>query len=159
MILESRPHSSVESIDLRYKCFISSSSLHTSADVVSHNRWIANYHLHESLLQENEEEKLSKEEQDMAWEVYRKSLEWEEVQRVPIGESVPDPKPEVSKAENEKPELETWQLSTKLRNRFTKRQCTNLAHLLTLRSQRIKIGGYTVCGECARVVRWEDLKK
>lgn len=124
-----------------------------------HPRWIANYHLHESLLQENEEEKLSKEEQDMAWEVYRKSLEWEEVQRVPIGESVPDPKPEVSKAENEKPELETWQLSTKLRNRFTKRQCTNLAHLLTLRSQRIKIGGYTVCGECARVVRWEDLKK
>lgn len=124
-----------------------------------HPRWIANYHLHESLLQENEEEKLSKEEQDMAWEVYRKSLEWEEVQRVPIGESVPDPKPEVSKAEEEQPEVETWQLSTKLRNRFTKRQCTNLAHLLTLRSQRIKIGGYTVCGECARVVRWEDLKK
>ncbi|KAJ1409363.1 Transcriptional regulator ATRX [Sesbania bispinosa] len=56
------------------------------------------YHEHESLLQENEEEKLSKEEQDMAWEVYRKSLEWEEVQRVPLGESIPDQKPEMPTA-------------------------------------------------------------
>jgi transcriptional regulator ATRX len=131
--------------------------MHASADVVSHNRWIANYHLHESLLQENEEEKLSKEEQDMAWEVYRKSLEWEEVQRVPIGETVPEHKPEESKAE-EAQEPEKWTLSTKLRNRFTKRQCTNLAHLLTLRSQGIKFGRSTVCGECARPIRWEDLK-
>ncbi|KAJ9542426.1 hypothetical protein OSB04_028932, partial [Centaurea solstitialis] len=44
-----------------------------------HPRWIANYHEHESLLQENEDEKLSKEEQDMAWEVYRRTLEWEEL--------------------------------------------------------------------------------
>ncbi|KAK2402774.1 P-loop containing nucleoside triphosphate hydrolase superfamily protein [Trifolium repens] len=122
-----------------------------------HPRWIANYHLHESLLQENEEERLSKEEQDMAWEVYRKSLEWEEVQRVPIGEAVPEQKPEESKAE-ESQEPEKWTLSTKLRNRFTKRQCTNLAHLLTLRSQGIKFGRSTVCGECARPIRWEDLK-
>ncbi|KAL2526323.1 Transcription regulator XNP/ATRX [Abeliophyllum distichum] len=46
-----------------------------------HPRWISNYHEHETLLQENEEEKLSKEEQDMAWEVYQKTLEWEEVRR------------------------------------------------------------------------------
>ena len=38
-------------------------------------RWIANYHEHETLLQENEDEKLSKEGQDMAWEVYQKTLE------------------------------------------------------------------------------------
>jgi hypothetical protein len=29
-------------------------------------RWISGYHEHEALLQENEEEKLTKEEQDMA---------------------------------------------------------------------------------------------
>lgn len=122
-----------------------------------HPRWIANYHLHESLLQENEEEKLSKEEQDMAWEVYRKSLEWEEVQRVPLGESVPDQKEEVPKEEHN--ESEDFCISTKLRNRFTTRQCTNLAHLLTLRSQGIRFGSSTVCGECAQEIRWDNLKK
>lgn len=137
--------------------FIYFLSIYTSADVVSDdNRWIANYHLHESLLQENEEERLSKEEQDMAWEVYRKSLEWEEVQRVPLGESMPDQKPEESKAEHGV--LETCSISTKLRNRFTTRKCTNLAHLLTLRSQGVRFGSSTVCGECAQEIRWEDLK-
>ncbi|KAI3776388.1 hypothetical protein L1987_46168 [Smallanthus sonchifolius] len=52
---------------------------------------IANYHEHESLLQENEDEKLSKEEQDMAWEVYRRTLEWEEVQRNPTDGPEPGP--------------------------------------------------------------------
>ncbi|XP_054817178.1 protein CHROMATIN REMODELING 20 isoform X2 [Prosopis cineraria] len=120
-------------------------------------KWIANYHEHETLLQENEEEKLSKEEQDMAWEVYRKTLEWEEVQRVPLGESLPVQKPlepnaapSVSKTRSLSP--------TKLRNHFLTRKCTNLSHLLTLRSQGTKFGCSTVCGECAREIRWEDLK-
>ncbi|XP_061371328.1 protein CHROMATIN REMODELING 20 isoform X2 [Gastrolobium bilobum] len=124
-----------------------------------HPRWIANYHEHESLLQENEEEKLSKEEQDMAWEVYRKSLEWEEVQRVPLRETMPDQKPEIRNA-NAKPHVsETRSISpSKLRNRFATRKCTNLAHLLTLRSQGTKYGCSTVCGECAQQITWEDLK-
>ena len=42
-----------------------------------------NFHEHETLLQENEEEKLTKEEQDSAWEVFRRSMEWQQVQRVP----------------------------------------------------------------------------
>lgn len=122
-----------------------------------YNRWIANYHEHETLLQENEEEKLSKEEQDMAWEVYRKSMEWEEVQRVPLDESMPDQKPEVAVA---KPHVsETRILSPRLARRFSTRKCTNLAHLLTLRSQGVKFGKSTVCGECAHEIRWEDLKK
>lgn len=58
-------------------------------------RWIVKYHEHETLLQENEDEKLSKEEQDMAWEVYRKTVQWEEVQRVPLDESVIERKPDV----------------------------------------------------------------
>ncbi|KAL2325330.1 hypothetical protein Fmac_024388 [Flemingia macrophylla] len=124
-----------------------------------HPRWIANYHLHESLLQENEEEKLSKEEQDMAWEVYQKSLEWEEVQRVPLGESImPDQKPEMPNAVPHVSETCST-LPSKLSRRFATRKCTNLAHLLTLRSQGTKFGCSTVCGECAQEIRWEDLKK
>ncbi|WVY97407.1 hypothetical protein V8G54_029558 [Vigna mungo] len=123
------------------------------------DKWIVNYHEHESLLQENEEEKLSKEEQDMAWEVYRKSLEWEEVQRVPLGESiVPIQKPEIP---NDVPLVtETCNiLPSKLSRRFASRKCTNLAHMLTLRSQGTKFGCSTICGECAQEIRWEDLKK
>ncbi|KAK4282924.1 hypothetical protein QN277_014241 [Acacia crassicarpa] len=122
-----------------------------------HPKWIANYHEHESLLQENEEEKLSKEEQDMAWEVYRKTLEWEEVQRVPLGESLPVQKPQEPNAAPPAPK--TRSLSpTRLRNSFVTRKCTKLSHLLTLRSQGTKFGCSTVCGECAQEIRWEDLK-
>ncbi|KAL5138893.1 Transcriptional regulator ATRX [Glycine soja] len=125
-----------------------------------HPRWIANYHEHESLLQENEEEKLSKEEQDMAWEVYQKSLEWEEVQRVPLGESImPEQKPEMPIAMPQNVSESCSILPTKLSRRFTIRKCTNLAHMLTLRSQGTKFGCSTVCGECAQEIRWEDLKK
>ncbi|KAH9626618.1 hypothetical protein KSS87_020646, partial [Heliosperma pusillum] len=52
-------------------------------------RWIMNFHEHETLLQENEDEKLTKEEQDLAWEGFKRSMEsrrvpeWEEVRRVP----------------------------------------------------------------------------
>ncbi|KAK3157704.1 hypothetical protein QOZ80_2AG0126760 [Eleusine coracana subsp. coracana] len=41
-----------------------------------HNRWIAGYHEHEALLQENEEDRLTKEEQELAlseWEALRKA--------------------------------------------------------------------------------------
>ncbi|KAG5075854.1 hypothetical protein JHK84_057085 [Glycine max] len=123
-------------------------------------QWIANFHEHESLLQENEEEKLSKEEQDMAWEVYQKSLEWEEVQRVPLGESImPEQKPEMPNAMPQNVSESCSILPTKLSRRFTTRKCTNLAHMLTLRSQGTKFGCSTVCGECAQEIRWEDLKK
>ncbi|CAL0316620.1 unnamed protein product [Lupinus luteus] len=126
-----------------------------------HPRWIANYHEHETLLQENEEEKLSKEEQDMAWEVYRKSLqsEWEEVQRVPLAESIPVQKPEMPKTEpfvvSDSDPLTI--LKNKLRNRFFTRKCTKLVHIFTLRSQSIKRGCSTICGECAQEIRWEEV--
>jgi transcriptional regulator ATRX len=123
-----------------------------------YNRWIANYHEHESLLQENEEEKLSKEEQDMAWEVYRKSLEWEEVQRVPLGEPMHEEKPEMPTAMPRVSETRSIAVN-KITNRYTARKCTNLSHMLTLRSQGIKAGCRTICGECAKEIRWEDLKK
>ncbi|OMO96092.1 SNF2-related protein [Corchorus olitorius] len=124
-------------------------------------RWIANYHEHETLLQENEEEKLSKEEQDMAWEVYRKTIEWEEVQRVPIDESAAECRPAVPDVAPPEPDPETDQLPLPrglFRSRIVQRKCTNLAHLLTLRSQGIKNGCSTICGECAHEISWELFK-
>uniref|UniRef100_A0A5B7C3W7 ATP-dependent helicase ATRX n=1 Tax=Davidia involucrata TaxID=16924 RepID=A0A5B7C3W7_DAVIN len=124
-------------------------------------RWIATYHEHETLLQENEEEKLSKEEQDMAWEVYRRTFEWGEVQRFPVDESaterkpaaaliVPPPAPENS---------DSIQSKGSLRSRLVLRKCTNLSHLLTLRSQGTKVGCSTICGECAQEISWEVLHR
>lgn len=125
-------------------------------------RWIANYHEHETLLQENEEERLSKEEQDLAWEVYRRSLEWEEVQRVPLDESAPERKPAAT-SNMVPPAPKTSDTTTQprgiLRSRVVLRKCTNLSHLLTLRSQGTKAGCSTVCGECAQEIRWEDLNR
>jgi transcriptional regulator ATRX len=123
------------------------------------SRWISNYHEHETLLQENEEEKLSKEEQDMAWEVYQRTMEWEEVQRVPVNESACEQRAAVSSMPPPAPD-ETSSLSeSQMRNRLVQRKCTNLSHLLTLRSQGTKVGCSTVCGECAQEISWEDLNR
>lgn len=120
-------------------------------------RWIANYHEHETLLQENEEERLSKEEQDMAWETFRRSLEWEEVQRVSIDETATEPMPASSTVGVVEDNL--TQTKSSLRSRTVQRKCTNLAHLLTLRSQGTKPGSSTICGECAQVISWENLNR
>lgn len=109
----------------------------------------------------------------MAWEVFRKSLEWEEVQRVPIDESVPEIKTaavtETKSAAvpnvvppKPKPELESinsTEPTGAYRSRVVLRKCTKLSHMLTLRSQGTKLGSTTVCGECAQVLRWEDLNR
>ncbi|PON55513.1 P-loop containing nucleoside triphosphate hydrolase [Parasponia andersonii] len=120
--------------------------------------WIANYHEHETLLQENEEERLSKEEQDMAWEVYRRTVEWEEVQRVPLNETTTEQKPAAPGNARDEPEMSSLTQSN-LRNRIVPRKCTKLAHLLTLRSQGTKVGCSTVCGECAQEISWEILNR
>ncbi|KAJ4837536.1 hypothetical protein Tsubulata_045657 [Turnera subulata] len=135
----------------------------------SSDRWIANYHEHETLLQENEEEKLTKEEQDMAWEVFRRSLEWEEVHRAPVDDSTFQAEPPMATVA---PTPDTnglfeWSMGDPvhkpcnlepstgtLRNRVVLRKCTNLSHMLTLRSQGTKPGGTTVCGECAQEISW-----
>ncbi|KAJ8441166.1 hypothetical protein Cgig2_024895 [Carnegiea gigantea] len=124
-----------------------------------HQRWIMNYHEHETLLQENEEEKLTKEEQDLAWEVFRRSMEWQEVQRVPADESTFEQEqivkpPPVAPLKDSIPEP-----VINVRSRVPLRKCTNISHLLTLRSQGIKIGCSTVCGECALEISWEELNK
>ncbi|XP_057802086.1 protein CHROMATIN REMODELING 20-like isoform X2 [Salvia miltiorrhiza] len=134
-----------------------------------HPSWITNYHEHETLLQENEDEKLSKEEQDLAWEVYQKTLEWEEVRRVSPEEYIPEQQtaqnPLIAEPAVDPPPIPTPKRDYALERarqrhqyRYGLRHCTNLAHLLTLRSQQIKAGGHAICGECARVLHWEDLQ-
>ncbi|WOL15570.1 protein CHROMATIN REMODELING 20 isoform X1 [Canna indica] len=118
-------------------------------------RWIANYHEHETLLQENEAERLSKEEQDMAWQTYQKSLEWEEVHRI-----VFDDNDKVLNRDFSAETIASQPPQTKVRNRpVNQRKCTNLAHLLTLRSQGIKSGSTTICRECSQVISWENLNR
>ncbi|GFS30187.1 P-loop containing nucleoside triphosphate hydrolases superfamily protein [Actinidia rufa] len=128
-----------------------------------HPRWIAHYHEHETLLQENEDEKLSKEEQDMAWEVYQRTLEWEEVQRFPLDESAAEQKPAIPNVPPPRPVPDSSNKLKEskgiLRHRLVQRKCTNLSHLLTLRSQGTKVGCSTVCGECAQDISWEDLNR
>lgn len=161
-------------------------------------RWIANYHEHESLLQENEDERLSKEEQDMAWEMYRRSIEWEEVHRVPVngfmveqkaglhvpcdelmlqqnsavsGRPIPEPQsikqsvleqnaaisdipiPDPKSSRN----FQTKRVSMFRSLRSVPTKCTNLSHLLTLRSQGTKKGCSTVCGGCAQEICYDNL--
>ncbi|KAL7148380.1 hypothetical protein ABFS83_06G174400 [Erythranthe nasuta] len=136
-------------------------------DLISrhHPSWISNYHEHETLLQENEDEKLSKEEQDLAWEVYQKTLKWEEVQPVlTAGNCV--------QQQQQKKTSSSWRQPQMLVAKFpidqkpvlsnverARRNCTNLSHLLTLRSQGTKMGCSTVCGECDQEIRWEEIKK
>lgn len=134
-------------------------------------RWIANYHEHESLLQENEDERLSKEEQDMAWELYQRSLEWEEVHRVPFngsaierkptqhvpfGEFALERNPAVSDIPIHVPESSNLRQAQRVsRNRSTLQKCTDIAHILTLKSQGTKRGCSTICGGCAQEISWD----
>ncbi|EHA8587106.1 protein CHROMATIN REMODELING 20 [Cocos nucifera] len=128
--------------------------------------WIANYHEHETLLQENEAERLSKEEQDIAWQTYQRSLEWEEVHRTVFDDSgrkliADDHVKKKLAADDSLPESSVPQ-QTKGSSRsrpINQRKCTNLAHLLTLRSQGTKSGCSTICGECAQEISWENLNR
>lgn len=135
-------------------------------------RWIMNFHEHETLLQENEEEKLTKEEQDLAWEVFRRSMEWQEVQRAPVDiewQEVSRVPADLSKFEQKQSSLnmssslqDRSSISNPLANIPTRysmqaRKCTNISHLYTLKFQGTKVGCSTICGECGRDISWEDL--
>ncbi|KAL3820109.1 hypothetical protein ACJIZ3_006014 [Penstemon smallii] len=137
----------------------SSDKLFQSLISKHHPRWISNYHEHETMLQENEDEKLSKEEQDLAWEVYQKTFEWEEVRRVSPDENIIEQqKVSVDEStlerQHQKPVKDDAlaRARHRHRNRYVQRKCTNLSHLLTLRSQGIKPGCSTICGECTQLI-------
>lgn len=86
----------------------------------------------------------------MAWEVFKRTVEWEEVQRTSFEPSLPEQKP-----------LSNVSRLTKhiIRNHTVERKCTSLSHLLTLRSQGTRTGSSTICGECSKEISWEGLRK
>ncbi|KAL0732506.1 hypothetical protein Bca4012_008715 [Brassica carinata] len=104
-----------------------------------HNpNWIFSFHEHETLLKENEEEKLTKKEKDMA------------CQHVPVVVQKPSPSPQT---------VLPRQLKRFNKSRFVHRNCTRIAHQRTLLSQGIKVGSSTVCGECGLVITWEGAQR
>lgn len=126
-----------------------------------HSRWIAGYHEHEALLQENEDERLTKEEQDMAWSSFKKAQQLEAVPRrshdperkpnviaLPTQTSLVPPKVTSRSRQPQQPKTNSNQ-----------KKCTNLTHLLTLRSHGTKAGCTTSCTECGQDISWETLNR
>ncbi|XP_037405485.1 protein CHROMATIN REMODELING 20-like isoform X1 [Triticum dicoccoides] len=122
-----------------------------------HPRWIAGYHEHEVLLQENEEERLTKEEQDMAWSNFKQSQQLDAVarkaahdhERKPIESNPPPPKVTSRSRQAQQPKSHS----------NNQKKCTNLNHMLTLRSHGTKAGCTTSCDECGQTISWETLNR
>lgn len=147
-------------------------------------------------MQENEAEKLTKEEQEMAWSNYQRSLEWEEVSRTTVFEdysterkqttststttvpaaatnnnsSVLAPQSnshghhhvKTSRANNSQSHQMKTTPATTLNQKSraaTQRKCSNLAHLLMLRSCATKAGNSTTCTDCGQEISWETLNR
>ncbi|GJN20782.1 hypothetical protein PR202_gb08200 [Eleusine coracana subsp. coracana] len=120
-----------------------------------HNRWIAGYHEHEALLQENEEERLTKEEQELAlseWEALRKAARNPERRSnaVPTDSNLVQP-PKVASRSRQQQHTRA--------NSNNQKKCNNLTHLLTLRSNGTKAGCTTTCKECGQEISWETLNR
>ncbi|ONK70932.1 uncharacterized protein A4U43_C04F3000 [Asparagus officinalis] len=150
--------SQVKNMSLPYSSSTSPSDKIMESLLRKHSSWIASYHEHETLLQENEAERLTKEEQDKAWKSFQQSLEWEEVYRTTTFDDH-ERKPVTQKAA---PSASTAPQLTKLTSKSRpchQRKCNNLAHMLTLRSQNIKSGQSTTCGECSQEISWENLNR
>lgn len=126
------------------------------------SRWIANYHEHETLLQENEDERLSKEEQEMAWVNFQSSLKWEEVQRAGPSDDI-DRKPTAAQVTAAETGVPPQPIKGSSRNHpppvHHQRKCSNLDHLLTLRSKGIRSGSTTECQKCSQEISWENLNR
>lgn len=122
-----------------------------------HSRWIAGYHEHEALLQENEEDRLTKEEQDMAlseWEALRKGL------RDPQRRSNMNvPPTDLNLVQPPKVTSRSRQLQPPGASSNNQKKCNNLTHLLTLRSNGTKAGCTTTCKECGQEISWETLNR
>ncbi|CAM0956915.1 unnamed protein product [Alopecurus aequalis] len=122
-----------------------------------HPRWIAGYHEHEVLLQENEEERLTKEEQDMAWSSFKQSQQLDAVPRK--GAHDPERKPTEINVLPPKVTSRSRLPQQPKSNSNNQKKCTNLNHLLTLRSHGTKAGCTTSCKECGQDISWENLNR
>ncbi|CDP21979.1 unnamed protein product [Coffea canephora] len=75
----------------------------------------------------------------MAWDVLRRTFLWEKVQPY-LEETAFDEKPARRNTVPSAPEINLEATPSRARNRMITRKCTNLSHLLTLRSQGTKMG-------------------
>uniref|UniRef100_A0A452YC62 Transcriptional regulator ATRX n=1 Tax=Aegilops tauschii subsp. strangulata TaxID=200361 RepID=A0A452YC62_AEGTS len=122
-----------------------------------HPRWIAGYHEHEVLLQENEEERLTKEEQDMAWSNFKQSQQLDAVARKGAHDS--ERKPTETNPPPPKVTSRSRQAQQPKSHSNNQKKCTNLNHMLTLRSHGTKAGCTTSCDECGQNISWEALNR
>ena len=104
----------------------------------------------------------------MAWEIFRRTMEWEEVQKVnPVGDLSyrhQQQHPHNQHIQGDHHQHQGNSQPNKVGNVSrslppTARKCSNLSHLLTLRSQGTKSGSSTTCGECSQEISWESLNK
>ncbi|XP_024539294.1 protein CHROMATIN REMODELING 20 isoform X1 [Selaginella moellendorffii] len=112
-------------------------------------QWIAQYHEHEPLLEDLEEEKLTPEEMKTAWDGYIIEHELQNRQ-------IPSQSPT-----NYPPQSQYPASSTDVRPPFTatpsKAACNDVYHASLLESLSIPVGGSVACGKCLQRVRWENL--
>jgi transcriptional regulator ATRX len=125
----------------------------------------------------------------MAWLSYQRSLEWEEVSRTTVFDDYNTERKQTtptiiaatnnntvlatdnnshahhvksSRASNSQPhQMKAAPATTSnSKNRVaTQRKCSNLAHLLMLRSSATKAGGSTTCADCGQEISWETLNR
>ncbi|EPS67661.1 hypothetical protein M569_07114 [Genlisea aurea] len=106
----------------------------------------------------------------MAWEVYRRTLESQEARQVSPEEGGPAVAATAAAADHQKippppphhhpvaGDEQLERIRERHRCRHRTRSCTDLSHLMLLRTQKVKAEGFAVCGECARAVGWGEVR-
>lgn len=130
-------------------------------------RWIGRYHEHEPLLEDLEDEKLSKEEQTMAWESFQheESVPRSLASSTPSVTSMPFQPTNVAS---------TYSFSSVQSNPLSQPHlvaqnyvpahvgsvpCTNKTHAIQLRDEKISLGNSTVCKNCHEKIDWESIQR
>lgn len=133
-------------------------------------RWIGRYHEHEPLLEDLEEEKLSKEEQTQAWE----SFQYEEAVPQNLAPStpgvlpphmfphpalmqhnpIPAPFPPVQSSSLPPSHVAPYSLPS-----HVTKNCQVETHVRQLQAEHVKAGTSTVCGLCNQIISWETIKR
>ncbi|KAJ7569529.1 hypothetical protein O6H91_01G082600 [Diphasiastrum complanatum] len=118
-------------------------------------RWIVKYHEHEPLLEDLEDEKLTKEEQIQAWEAFKRGHEVDtaEGQTHPVGpylqiDGQPGGAIPLTYFDGGLPFLQT-----------KSSPCDATKHVRLLHSLNIKMHAQTFCNDCLQNIGWEDLVK
>lgn len=135
-------------------------------------RWILRYHEHEPLLEDLEDEKLSKEEQSAAWESFQQEgPEWMAPVVPPIaGAPQPSNLPPISSSAAPNTPLPVYTFPSPAYNISSNPQssapaqgkpsrCAPLTHVRQLQAEEIKAGSSTICGICNEIITWETLKR